>query len=269
MDAASHNFHFHTPVTFFEKADAPEGFRRRIGGLVSTDGKDQEEEVVLQDRLDFSHFLNKGYYNDNHAKHQTGVLGFPDHVQYVKKGSRLPDGTTAPNNGHWAEGYLLEGWEPAEKIWQLGQALKKTGGRRRLGYSIEGAILRRAGANRKTIAEALVKHVAITHCPVNTDTGMSILAKSLQRAEEEEKALSVGAGSAQAPVGARTGEGAGAILTPESLEHDIKPLQNHNSKQLTKAEAVAWILSRYPKLSAGNAGRFVDASLALRERGLL
>lgn len=260
------DFHFFTPVTFFEKADAQEGFRRRIGGLVSTQGKDQEGETILQRGLDFAHFLNKGWYNDNHSKHQTGVLGFPDHVRFFQKGSTLPDGGVAPNDGHWAEGYLLEGWKPADEIWSLGQALKKTMGKRRLGFSIEGTIQRRIGPDRKTIAKALVKNIAITHCPVNAETGLAILAKSLERAETEspediERALTAGAGSTTAPSGPRTGAGAGAILMPESLESGVR--------KLTKSEAVQWFLERFPNYSVATAGRFVDATLSMQRRGLL
>ncbi len=259
-------FQFEVPISFFEKANAEEGFRRRIGGLVSTQSQDQEGETVLQRGLDFAYFLNKGFYNDNHDKKQTGVLGYPDHCEYVTKGHRLPDNTIAPADGHWAEGYLLEGWEPADKIWALGQALKKTSGRRRLGFSIEGTIQRRAGPGRKIIAKARVKNVAITHCPVNPETGLSILAKSLLKAEEEEveRALSVGTPTpGAAPTGPRTGAGAGQILTTESLEQDIKPT-TYTKRSLSKAEAVAWVLTRFPKISAGSAGRFVDAIAAGR-----
>lgn len=270
--APERNFQFFTPVSFFEKANAPEGFRRRIGGLVTTEARDQEGETILQRGLDFDYFLNRGWYNDNHSKAQTGVLGYPDFVKYVQKGAKLPDGTVAPNAGHWAEGYLLEGWEPADKIWRLGQALKKTMGRRRLGFSVEGGIQKRAGPDNKTIAKARIKNVAITHCPVNPETGLAILEKSLIAAETNpnfesetiERALTAGAGSTSAPDGPRTGEGAGTILTPESLEHD-----GRGKKKLTKAEAVDWFLARFPHADVATAGRFVDTTLRLAHSGLI
>jgi hypothetical protein len=275
MDAASRDFQFFTPsLSFFEKSGAPEGFRRRIGGLVSTEGRDQEAETVLQRGLDFSYFLNRGYFNDNHAKHQFGVLGYPDHVQLVKKGQRLPDGTVAPNDGTWAEGYLLEGYRPSDELWQLGKALQKTGGRRRLGFSIEGVIQKRAGEDRKTIAKALVKHVAITHCPVNPETGLAILVKSLETADDEredetiERALSSGGATSNAkPVGPQTG-GAGRVITSQSLDHDAKTTTS-SPRQLSKAEAVAWVMTRFPNLSAATAGRCVDAALLMKRRGAI
>lgn len=184
------DFQFYCPVGFFEKADAPNGQKRRIGGLVSSESKDREDEVVLQRGLDFSDFLSYGWYNDNHKKEQTDVLGYPESVRYVQKGETLPDGSVAPAAGHWAEGYLLEGYPRADQVWALGQSLHKTGGKRRLGFSIEGRIQRRDGPYNKTIAKARVQHVAITHVPVNTDTGLAILAKSLQLESQEVPSLS-------------------------------------------------------------------------------
>lgn len=270
MTSASSRFQFFTPVSFFEKANAAEGFRRRIGGLVSTEGRDKEGETILQRGLDFSGFLEDGWYNDNHSKLQTGVLGYPDHVQRFKKGDVLPDGGIAPNAGTWAEGYLLEGWKPADEIWALGQALKKTQGRRRLGFSIEGTIQTRTGPQRKTIAKAKVQNVAITHCPVNPETGLAILVKSLRTAEEEEKALSAGTPTpGSAPLGPRTGAGAGQILMPESLESDVKnatyAAHIRRKKKLTKSQAVTYVLLRHPNISATTAGRIVDAAF----RGLI
>ena len=72
------NFQFYTPLSFFEKADAPEGSRRRVAGLISTERKDRQDETVLQRGLDFSEFIDFGWYNDNHAKDMAGVVGYPE-----------------------------------------------------------------------------------------------------------------------------------------------------------------------------------------------
>ena len=178
------NFQFYTPLSFFEKADAPEGSRRRVAGLISTERKDRQDETVLQRGLDFSEFIDFGWYNDNHAKDMAGVVGYPESVRMVRKGEKLPDGRVAPADGHWAEGWMLEGDPRADSIWQKAMALQK-GGKRKLGFSIEGVIERREGHDRKVIAKARVRNVAITHCPVNTDTQLVALAKSLEFSELE------------------------------------------------------------------------------------
>jgi hypothetical protein len=102
------DFSFFAPLTFFQKADAPAGQTKRIAGVISTELRDKQKEVVLQRGLDFAPFLNGGWFNDNHSKNTTDVLGFPTDVKKFQKGERLPDGSTAKSNGTWAEGYLLD-----------------------------------------------------------------------------------------------------------------------------------------------------------------
>ena len=254
---------------------------RRIGGLVSTETRDRQDEVVLQRGLDFHDFLKHGWYNDNHSKATDAILGYPDRVEYVRKGDRLPDGSVSPANGHWAEGYLLE-TDRAQKIWELGNALQKSG--RRLGFSIEGSVEKRDDANRKVIAKAKVKNVAITNCPVNTDTRLEVIAKSLRVIEETDptsldaayeafyRALGMGHSTPGVkPVGPHTGMGAGRIVTPESLEGQPRSSAGpkRKRKRLSKAEAVGWLANYFPHASATDLGRIVDAALKMKRRGAL
>lgn len=218
-------FQFFAPLSFFEKASAPQGQRRRIAGIISTEVKDKQDEVLLQRGLDFSPFVKSGWFNDNHSKKTTDVLGYPDgDVKRFKKGDVLPDGQVAKSNGTWAEGYLLETPE-AERVWTLAQALKKSGDKRRLGFSIEGQVLERTGPGGKTVAKAIVRNVAITNCPVGEDTRLEVLAKSLARIE---KGMTMGdapaPGDSIAAEGPKTGAGAGRLLTRRHVEVDDEDL---------------------------------------------
>jgi len=47
-------------ASFFTKVSAPEGQRRRIGGVVSTETPDRQEETLIQNGLDFSEFVKYG-----------------------------------------------------------------------------------------------------------------------------------------------------------------------------------------------------------------
>lgn len=254
-------FQFEVPVSFFEKADAEVGKRRRIGGIISTESPDRQGETVLADGLEFSDWIKNGWYNDNHSKDTDGIVGYPEYVKSFRRGEKLPNGEVAKTPGHWAEGYMLP-TDRANRLWELGKALAGTG--RRLGFSVEGKILRRVGPRtiaRKAddgsveyvgnrIAKALVRNVAITNCPVNTDTGLEILARSLTAAETAdpddfelrltvlEKAMAMGPaqpGVAVATRGPQTGEGAGAVTTPKDLESDENPPKpiNEAGKALT------------------------------------
>jgi len=298
-------FHFEVPISFFEKADAPKGQTRRVGGIISTENPDRQGEIVLQKGLDFTDFVKNGWFNDNHSKDTDGVVGYPEEVQYFKKGDTLPDNTKAPSNGHWAEGYLLAGHDRADRLWSLGKALSGTG--RRLGYSVEGNIHRRIGPKTvfkksakgdsgswvgNTIAKATVRNVAITNCPVNTDTGLSILAKSLQASELAEpnevesrlfvleKALAMGTPNGNnAPEGPQTGEGAGQVITGQSLEQKKRPYLNEKedteedekeekvTKSLSLKSGISWFLDKVPGSTVEQAERFITLTKALKGQG--
>lgn len=297
-------FHFEIPVRFFEKADAPPGQSRRIGGVISTEHPDRQGETVLARALDFSPFLQSGWLNDNHSKKTAeGILGYPEQVKQFKKGETLPDGKTADQAGHWMEGYLLENWEPADRIWELGKALQKTN--RRLGFSVEGAIHRRIGPKTvfkksadgkdgkwvgNTVAKATVRNVAVTNCPVNTNTSLEVLAKSIEAMETAEptdlearvamleKAMTMGEPSVTKPTGPVTGEGAAAVHAKESLEQDddedekkkkSKALRENLDKSLSYDEATSWVRERYPGLRASQIGKLLELTRALKLKGRL
>lgn len=198
----SDTFKIYIPLSTWEKSGEENPLR--IGGIVSTDGLDRQGERVVQDGLDFAPFLRHGWYNDNHGQKTTDVLGYPTSVERVKKGQKLPDGSKSQHNGWWAEGYLLD-TDEGRKVYSLAQSLGKSGGDRRLGFSIEGKVLARDRREHSKIVRAEVRNVAVTHCPVNTDTHLNALAKALM------------AGHAiEAPTGSESGDG--FALRTESMD---------------------------------------------------
>jgi hypothetical protein len=300
-------FHFEMPVSFFEKASAKPGKQRRIGGIVTTDAEDRHGEEVDQSGIEWDEWLSGGWYNDNHSRDTDGVVGYPEKVERYRKGQELPNGQNAPADCHWAEGYML-GTDRANRIWELGKNLQGTG--RRLGYSVEGVIKSRTGPRTvlkkgpdgrekwvgKRVAKALVRNVAITSCPVNTEAGMEILQRSLQAAEQSdpddiearltaiEKTLSMGPAppGGTVPAGPVTGEGAGQIITGQSLEHGKprkliggknrkckKGSEERSCKSLTNVEASLWAQNRCPGMTSAQAERFVSITKALKRAGRL
>lgn len=244
-------FRFDVPVEVFEKA-GEKGKERRIGGVISTEHKDKQGEVVLQRGLDFSDFLSNGWFNDNHSRDTAGVVGYPQAVRRTTHNGKPAT---------YVEGYLLRGSNEAERIqadriWSLANALQKTD--RRLGFSIEGKVLRRSGPDGKVIAQARVNNVAITNCPVNTASGLDVLAKSMMAVEGDPqsadalKALAAGA-AISAPTEAVPGDG--FALRAESLEGKKKKRKKKKRRVIAKSEAVEFIRKRHPGLSAGDAER--------------
>ena len=281
------SFRFDINTSVFEKADAGEGKERRIGGIVSTDSPDKQGETVIQEGLDFSSFIGGGWFNDNHSKETAGVIGYPEIVQKFQRGQKLPDGQLAKANGTWVEGYLL-GTQKAKDIWELGQALQKTN--RRLGFSVEGNVVKRDGPKTifvkgregtpdswvgRVVAKAEVRNVAITNCPVQQDSRLELLAKSLVEEDEEaEKALGMGnAPLGSKPIGPQTGIGAGKVLTPQHLESEKDKLPKIKkldvNKALTDFEAIEFIKSKLPTISVGQAIKLITLTRQLKAQNRL
>lgn len=272
-------FDFEMPISFFEKAGT-NGRERRIGGIASTDLKDRQDEVVIQKGLDFSEFIKHGWFNDNHSKDTDGVIGYPEYTAYFHKGQALPDGTKAGRDGHWVEGYLLK-TKRADGIWDLGKSLQETN--RRLGFSVEGSVLKRLLGNRNVVTKAKVRNVAITNCPINTDTRMEILAKSLRAVDGSleywEKALGMGTPTPGVAVtGAKTGMGAGQVLAQESLER--KKSKNEKEREddeedgvihkgISDDEAFDWALKHIPTANKAQLKQFLEITKALKRKGQL
>lgn len=251
-------FRFDVEIEAFEKGDGEPEKARRIGGFVSTAKLDKQGERVLQEGLDFRPFVEGGWFNDNHSKATADIVGFPEDARLVRKGEKLPTGKAADKTGWWVEGYLLQGHPPADKLWHLAKALHGT--KRRLGYSIEGRVTQRINkAGEPVVAAAVVKNVALTNCPVNTDTALEVLTKSL---DAMNKALSAGPAAGPAsdpglvPAGEPlTGAGAGRVLAPESLD-GARP-KKRKKRRLTKSEAFDLVRERYPRVSTTTAARIL------------
>lgn len=227
-------FRFEFEVDAFEKAKPDGSAGRFIGGFVSTDHMDREQETVIQEGLDFSPFLEKGYFNDNHDKATDALVGYPTMAEIRK----YPDDVM--HKGWYVEGELLEGdgTTRADGIWKLAQSLKKAG-KRKLGFSVEGGVTERGGPDKKTVRKGIVREVAITRCAINTKTSMDVLAKS----------LAVG----HAGPHANLGPGDAGPLTQEALEGKKK-----KKKKIKKSTAVVLLQKVNPKVSRSFAERIVD-----------
>jgi len=173
---------FQVPITFSKafvgdytaaNGDIKKG--RIIEGIASTEGKDQQGEIVIQDKMDCSYLLEKGYVNWNHSHAPEDQIGKP--LEVVK----LPGGPNTPNNlpCTFFRAMLFESMPRSEAVWNLAKALEETSGYgedRFLGFSVEGGVRVRNG---NILIETIVRHMAATHEPVNAQAvARCVLAKS-------------------------------------------------------------------------------------------
>lgn len=189
---------------------------RPIGGWCSTEDIDRQDEIVVAKGLDFSEFVNFGYFNDNHKQDTSAVLGYPRMVKFDVAKSRW-----------WTEGNLLVGYPPADRVWELAKSLHKSDAPRKLGFSIEGKVLERDGENR--ILRAMVRNVAITNVPVNTACSWSILAKAFAPADSVQKAMTAAAHGGDVP-GVELRRSLSKQLTAEDAVEKLQRLRPHLSK---------------------------------------
>ena len=170
----------------------------RIGGIISSEAKDQQNESLVQTGVDWSYFINKGWFNYEHNAGPDNVLGHPESV------------TPASLNGEPAtrvEGVLYLHKPKAREIYETALAMKKAGGKRQLGFSVEGQVVERDTRNKTKITKARVLNVAITAHPVHPDARLEVLMRSLDKA---------GVGY-QSPTGFQDAGSIGPLI-PQSLE---------------------------------------------------
>lgn len=213
-----------------------EGGPRIIEGIISSETIDADGEIVLQNGLDFSYFLERGWLNDNHDQGAGAGIGFPLSI----------DSVTLPN-GRSATRMRAEMFDTPEatKIWNLVKAAK---GKRKMGFSIEGSIKRRLGAGGKTVANAQVRDCSITRHPKNPDATLSALVKALgpndptpDWAGDIRKAMNAGeAGPTVSDDGGLVGTPGGHALVPQSNNDSV----SLKDRGMSEAKAVQLLARR-------------------------
>lgn len=204
-------------------------------GVASTEDKDLQGETVLANGLDFSYFIDNGWFDDEHSKSAADGMGVPTLVQVREN----DDG----KREIYTEGYLYDTKEN-RRLHRLMKAMKKAGDGKRLGLSIQGPVKKRTGPDGKTVAQAWVKNIAITRNPVNPNTYMEAMEKSLTDfADELCKAMADGGVSdsgmsAGYPVPTYMGGGnAAALMTQELVTKKAKGKARRKKMKLTIKKA--------------------------------
>ena len=148
---------------------------RIIEGIASTEDMDQQGEIVVQDKMDCSYLLEKGYLNWNHSHSPEDQIGKPLEVIKLAGGPSTPKGLPCT----FFRALLFESMPRAEAAWTLSKALEESAGvgeDRHLGFSVEGGVRVR---HNNILMETMVRHMAATHEPVNAQAvARCVLAKS-------------------------------------------------------------------------------------------
>lgn len=172
-------FNFFIPASF-EKA-GEEG-EMRIKGVCSSAVKDSDDEILDPSGFDFQSLLQSGFYNWNHQanKEPGAILGRPTIAKVINNGRDF-----------YTEGFLYKGLPKARDVFDLAHTLEREDPERALGFSIEGQAIERDPINPKRIKRARITGIAITHCPKNPNTLLSIIKGEYSEPFVEEKQVEV------------------------------------------------------------------------------
>lgn len=165
------NFNFWCPVQPIEKAVDQETGQEimRLGGIASTSDEDSDGEFLDPKGFDIKPLIERGIVNWHHqAKNNPAtIIGEPSKAEIRKEGLYI-------------ETDLYPSSQIAREVWELAQTLDADSKTRRLGYSIEGKVVKRKSNNPadpgyKVIEKAVITGVAITHQPKNPKTFANII----------------------------------------------------------------------------------------------
>lgn len=252
-------FRLHVPLSPFTRSSDSGETERRIGGLATTESEDLQGQAVIQRGLDFSYFEKRGWFTKEHSKDPEDIVGWGEKVRFVRKGTTLPDGKVAPADGHWVEGKLSKS-KKADEIWDSMMGLEKAGAPRGLGLSLDGDIQEQS-ADKKRVIKANVRWIAITGKPVNPETTLSRLAKSIAAVEELgieavtaalHKALEAGSGDPAATPPA-AGDG-----SPMRVEDVGCTKRGRRKKRLRKTDVIKALSERMPGANMEALGKMTD-----------
>lgn len=217
VKSTSNKFNFFIPATFEKSGEMGD---LKIKGIASSDVKDSDDEFLDPSGFDYTPLLEKGFFNWNHQanKEAGAIIGRPTVAKIVNNGKDF-----------YVEGNLYKGLKQAQDVYNLAQVLENEDPDRRLGFSIEGQAVERDPINPKRIRKARITGVAITHCPKNPNTLLSIMKgeysepfiEEKEEEQETEKSMTVN-----------------TDLNPPSIE-------GTNIKTLTKAQVYDQIFLKY------------------------
>lgn len=234
MSKLQDKFNFFVPATFEKSGDDGE---MKISGVCSSNVEDSDGEFLDPAGFDFNPLLKTGFYNWNHQanKNPGAILGRPTTARVINNGKDF-----------YTEGFLYKGLQDARDLYNLAKVLEAEDPDRRLGFSIEGQAVERDPINPKRIRKARITGVAITHCPKNPNTLLSIIKGEYSEPFQEtncnvcKEPLQDG----QCIVCQNKSMTTANIPLPESVEGKPK-YQIDQDKLITKSEVYNLIFERY------------------------
>lgn len=233
----TNNFTFWCPIEKSQEIIDPTTGEQvmRLGGIASTADEDSDGESLDPNGFDIKPLMKSGMVNWHHqAKGMPStIIGEPSKAEIRK-------------DGLYIETDLYPNSKVACEVWELAKTLEKNSKTRRLGYSIEGKVLKRKSDDKnspdyKKIEKAVITGVAITHMPKNPKTFANIIKGEIdddydEEYEENKEEKSVNTETA-------------APLKKESVDKKVK------NQEFAKARVMERLFNDIPGISIGKANK--------------
>lgn len=190
------NFDIFLPFDRVEKSSSSKKDKNVfVAGWASTPALDFQGERLDSFGLDPSYLFNNGFVDYEHD--QDKIIGYPTDKSFVD-----------PERGLYVEAELFGNMPEVQNIVKLNNNLKKAQAKRKLGFSIEGKVLKRDPTDKDIVREVMVTGVAVTKNPANPEA-------TWEQVQKSNSALMAGTGYAP-----NTQHGGGA-LRPESMAGEL------------------------------------------------
>lgn len=150
-----------------------------VQGIMTTDDTDEEDDTISPDGMDCSYFIEKGWVKYEHGKNPNQFIGEP---LEVKVGRFTHPTLKKAVNGIFVKARLFANRELAKQAVEAINDLEKSHTKRRMGWSIEGNVVKRHPKTGKVL-KSILRNVVLTMNPVNTTTWAE-LAKSFAKDHE-------------------------------------------------------------------------------------
>lgn len=165
-----------------------------VAGWASTPALDYQGERLDSFGLDASYLFKNGFVDYEHDREK--VIGYPTSKSFVD-----------PQKGLYVEAELFGDMPEVQNVLKLNNNLKKSQANRKLGFSIEGKVVKRDPVDKSIVRQVMVTGVAVTKNPANPEATW----------EQVQKSNAMTAGTGASPDTQRNG----GALRPESMASEI------------------------------------------------
>lgn len=150
-----------------------------IQGIATTEVPDADGDIILTKGIDWTYFVGdgitkgKGFIIDEHPVGSHNIVGHPTAVsdtQVEYNGAKV--------NAALVKGALYLEDKRGAALFEKACTMRRAGGDRRLGFSIEGSV-KPGGRKGRVVEKSTVKWLAVTAAPKNELTWWEPMAKSI------------------------------------------------------------------------------------------